>query len=126
MRNIKLKNKKIVITGGSGFIGSYLLTSLIDKNEVCIIDNEYRGSNISYVKKKYSKYFEKNLRLEKSDIRDKEKILEIFKEFQPEIVFHLAAIAGVKTVLNDPLHVIDVNLIGSYNISKIISKIYFE
>ena len=118
----KLKNKKIVITGGSGFIGSHLLSSLLDKNKVCVIDNEYRGSNLGYVKKKYSTHYKKNVQLEKCDIRDKEKILEIFKKFEPEIVFHLAAIAGVKATLNDPLQVINVNSIACYNLSEIISK----
>ena len=40
MSDFKLKNKNIVITGGSGFIGSYLLESLLANNKICVIDNE--------------------------------------------------------------------------------------
>jgi len=121
MSDFKLKNKNIVITGGSGFIGSYLLESLLANNKICVIDNEYRGSNISETKKKHSK-FVKNVIFEKSDVRDKNKILEVFKEFKPDIVFHLAGVAGVTTVMKNPLEVIDVNLTGSFNIAKILSK----
>lgn len=119
---MKLQNKRILITGGSGFIGSYLLNSFIEQNEVCIIDNEYRGSNLNFLNKKQVSYNKKNLKFKKFDIRDKQKLSKSFNEFKPEIVFHLAAIAGVKTVLHDPIQVINVNLIGSYNLAEIISK----
>jgi UDP-glucuronate decarboxylase len=123
MSNFSLKNKKILITGGSGFIGSYLLESFLEKNQVCVIDNEYRGSNISLTKKKFPKKFPKNVNFQNIDITNESELLQIFKKFKPEIVFHLAGIAGVSTVLNDPMRVIDVNLIGSYNLAKIIAKI---
>ena len=119
---MKLNNKRILITGGSGFVGSYLLENLIQKNQICIVDNEYRGSNFNYLKKKNSQLFQKNLSFERIDIVDKEKLSDVFSKFEPDIVFHLAGIAGVKTVLNDPLKVINVNLIGSYNLAEIVSK----
>lgn len=119
---MKLSNKRILITGGSGFIGSYLVDNLISKNKICIVDNEYRGSNFDYLEKKNSKLFNKNLNFERIDIVDKEKLSHVFSKFEPDIVFHLAGIAGVKTVLNDPLKVINVNLIGSYNLAEIASK----
>lgn len=122
MITLKLIDKRILITGGSGFVGSYLLEHLIPKNKICIVDNEYRGSNFNYLKKKNSKLFQKNLGFERIDIVDKEKLSDVFSKFEPDIVFHLAGIAGVKTVLNDPLKVINVNLIGSYNLAEIISK----
>lgn len=119
---MKLTNKRILITGGSGFVGSYLVENLISKNQICIVDNEYRGSNFDYIEKKSSKLFKKNLSFERIDIVDKEKLSSVFSTFEPEIIFHLAGIAGVKTVLNDPLKVINVNLIGSYNLAEISSK----
>jgi len=103
-------------------VGSYILDALVQKNEICVIDNEYRGSNLDFLNKKYTINNKKNVRLEKADIRDQKKIAKIIEKFQPEIVFHLAAIAGVKTVLEDPLQVINVNLIASYNMAEIIAK----
>jgi len=123
MSKITLKNIRIVLTGGSGFVGSYLLESLIKQNKICIIDNEYRGSNISYIKHTYPKYFKKNVKVSQTDIRNKNELEKILKKFDPEIIFHLAGIAGVKTVISKPLEVIDVNLIGSYNLAVIAPKI---
>lgn len=123
MRELTLKNKKIAITGGSGFVGSYLLESLMHDNQICVIDNEYRGSNIAYITKKHPDKFKKNVQIIKSDIRDKKKLEKILKRFKPEIVFHLAGIAGVSTVVKRPLEVIDVNLLGSYNLATIIPKV---
>ena len=123
MSKITLKNKRIVLTGGSGFVGSYLLESLIKNNKICIIDNEYRGSNISYIKKTYPKYFKKNVKVDQIDIRNKNELEKILRKFNPEIIFHLAGIAGVKTVISKPLQVIDVNLIGSYNLAIITPKL---
>jgi len=54
-----LNNKRILITGGSGFVGSHLVESLIKKNSLCIVDNEYRGSNLIYLKKKFVDEFKK-------------------------------------------------------------------
>lgn len=122
MKNFKLKNKKIILTGGTGFIGSYLVESLMHNNLLCIIDNEYRGSNISHIQNSHRNKFTKNVKFINSDIRNYEKLLETFKDFKPEMIFHLAGIAGVSTVLNNPLEVIDVNLIGSYNLAKVILK----
>jgi len=121
--NLKLHDKKIVITGGSGFIGCALFESLLKKNQICIIDNEYHGSNILNVQKKHRKYFEKNVQLIKSDIRRKDKLLEILRDFKPEIVFHLAGITGVRTVMKNPFKVIDVNLNGSYNLAQVLIKV---
>jgi len=121
MRQLELRNKNILITGGSGFIGSYLLELLIDKNQICVIDNEYRGSNIEHVKRTHPKHFKKNVQFINSDITEKNKLVRILKQFKPDLVFHLAGITGVITVLKDPMKVIDVNLIGSYNLAKAIS-----
>ena len=123
MSKITLKNNRIALTGGSGFVGSYLLESLIKHNKICIIDNEYRGSNISYIKKTYPKEFKKNVQVAQIDIRNKDKLEKILKKFDPQIIFHLAGIAGVNTVISKPLEVIDVNLIGSYNLAIITPKI---
>lgn len=117
-----VSNKRILITGGFGFIGSHLVESLIKNNSICIIDNEYRGSNYTYLKKQFSDDF-KNIEYDKIDITDQQKLKHAIKSFKPEIIFHLAGIAGVSTVIKNPMKVIDVNLIGSYNLAKSASDV---
>lgn len=118
-KHIRLKNKRILITGGSGFVGNHLLESLINNNQICIIDNEYRGSNLIHKKNLGSSA---GIDFHKCDIRDKNRLTKILSKFKPEIVFHLAGIAGVSTVYNHPMAVIDVNLLGSYNLGQAILK----
>lgn len=117
-----ISNKRILITGGFGFIGSHLVESLIKNNSICIIDNEYRGSNHTYLKKQLSDDF-KNIEYNKINITDQQKLKNAIKSFKPEIIFHLAGIAGVSTVIKNPMKVIDVNLIGSYNLAKSSSNV---
>ena len=117
-----LKDKRILITGGSGFIGSYILENLINSNDIACFDNSYRGSNIDYLKKKYGKKLEQKIKLIKGDIRDIDLLKKSIKEFKPEIVFHLASLAGVQTIIKNPLETIEVNLFGSYNLISAILK----
>lgn len=116
-----LQNKRILITGGSGFVGNHLLESLIDNNQICIIDNEYRGSNL--VHKNLTTNNQPRLNFYKCDIRNKKQLTKVLLKFKPEVVFHLAGIAGVTTVYNHPMAVIDVNLLGSYNLGQAILEV---
>lgn len=83
--------KKILITGGAGFIGSHLVDVLVKKgNKVIVYDNLD-----SYVHKgeKLPDYLNKEIEFIKADIRDKEKLAKVIKEC--EIIFHFAAATGV-------------------------------
>ena len=96
---------KVVVTGGAGFIGSHLVDRLIeDKHDVVVIDNLYAG-NRENVNKKSIFY--------PIDIRDEFALDNLFKEFKPEIVFHLAAIPRVQFSIKEPLLTNDVNINGT-------------
>ncbi len=69
---------KILITGGSGFLGQYLNAELARTNEILTIYNEHEGNC-------------KNFSSVKADITDFKKLDEIFEEFKPELVIHTAA-----------------------------------
>ena len=90
-----LKNKRIVITGGAGFIGSNLARSLFADNEIIIMDNLMTGryENISDINSQ--------IKFVRSDIND----LDILKrEFEfADYVLHLAAIASVPKSVQDPI-----------------------
>ena len=103
----KLKNKKVLVTGGAGFIGSYLVDDLVaQKNQVVVIDNLSSGKreNINPRAKFY-----------KVDIRSKE-ISKIFKKEKPEVVFHIAAYPIVEKALRNPIAAFDTNIMGTVNV----------
>lgn len=104
-----IHNKRILLTGGAGFIGTKLAERLIDHNQVVIYDNGHRNSL------KDSKFFtHPNLHMIYGDVLDAEGVRKAIQGCQ--IVIHLAAIAGVDTVLKMPVATMKVNIIGTYNL----------
>lgn len=106
-----VKNKRIFITGGAGFIGSKLVDTLYQENEILIYDN-YSRNAIQYTNLKDKK----NVFIEEGDILDYEHLQKVILDFKPQIVLHLAAIAGITTVTINPVYTMQVNMIGTYNV----------
>ncbi len=113
---MKLKNKRILLTGGAGFIGSTLTERLINENEILIYDNFSRDSI------KYKNIKSKNLRIVKDDVLNAEALKKECEDFKPEVVIHLAAIAGIDTVIINPVKTLDVNINGTLNLLKALEK----
>jgi UDP-glucuronate 4-epimerase len=117
-------SKKIIVTGGAGFIGSHLIDKLLAaSNDVMCIDNfdafynrEEKESNIK------SHYNYNHYRFVESDIRDGETINKLFSDFQPELIFHLAAKVGVRPSVLDPHTYESVNVTGTLNILEAARK----
>lgn len=108
---------KILITGGAGFIGSHLSKILIKRNhKVIALDNLSTGSlkNISSAKKN------ENFRLVVGDILDNKLVDSLVKEV--DLVYHLAAVVGVKHVMENPVDTIRVNTLGTENVLHSCSK----
>ncbi len=100
--------KRILVTGGAGFIGSNLVDSLIDKgHSVAVIDDLSTGLR-EYLNKK-TDFFE-------ADIRDRQKVAEIFERNNFDAVFHLAAQIDVRISVKDPALDNDINVLGGLNI----------
>ncbi|USN94562.1 MAG: NAD-dependent epimerase/dehydratase family protein [Candidatus Nomurabacteria bacterium] len=103
---MKNNNKKIVITGGAGFIGSNLAEKLVDLGyNVTIVDNLSQG-------KKERCPHHSNLIVE--DIKNYNKLLEIFKD--TDTVFHVAAIPRVPYSIEYPLETNEANITGTLNV----------
>ena len=108
------KNKKIIITGHTGFKGSWLslyLTNLGAKvygisNNVPTKPSHYKDINLS--NKIYKSIF--------ADIKNKKRLINIFNKIKPDLVFHLAAQAIVKKSFDDPSLTWQTNTIGTLNI----------
>jgi len=105
-------NKKCLVTGGAGFIGSNLVDKLIEKGfDVLIIDNLSAGSEKNINPK--AKFY-------KADICDFEKIKPLFKGM--DFVFHLAAIPRVPVSVQNPVETSKVNILGTINVFKAASE----
>jgi nucleoside-diphosphate-sugar epimerase len=100
--------KKILITGGAGFIGFNLVKALSEKYKITIVDNLSRGKKdnelIAVLKKK-------NVNLIKINLRKQLKIKNNF-----DYVYHLAATVGVNNVIKDPIYTFRNNLESLFNI----------
>jgi UDP-glucuronate 4-epimerase len=114
------KNYKscILVTGGAGFIGSHLCEYLIGSgHKVVCVDNfnsfydpGIKEQNLSAIKNNEA------FNLERADIRDKAGMAEIFKENNPDLVIHLAAMPGVRPSIKDPFLFYDVNVNGTLTV----------
>lgn len=113
------KNKKVLVTGHSGFKGSWLTQILINWNAKVSgisLPPETRPNLFSVLKiqDKIENYF--------IDIRDFKEIKKIIIKEKPEIVFHLAAQPIVRDSYNDPLKTYTTNVIGTANVLQAIKE----
>ena len=105
--------KRILVTGGAGFIGSHLSEELVKRgNSVVVLDNLFTGrkENLSALLKN------KNFRFVKGDVLNKKLVAKLVSEV--DIVYHLAAIVGVTVVVDNPLKNIEVNIEGLRNVAE--------
>lgn len=103
-----LENKKIFITGGAGFIANALIGKYVNTNQICVYDNFHRDTLSA---SGYQSH--KNIRIVKGDVLD----FELLKKSMQgsDVVIHAAAIAGIDTVIKDPVKTMRVNMLGTAN-----------
>lgn len=110
-RLMKISGKRIFLTGGAGFIGTALVNRLYQDNKILIYDNLRRNA---------LKYFFnlpkiKNIEFIEGDILNTGLLKAAIKIFKPDIILHLAAMAGVTDYYNQPVKTMEVNAIGTYS-----------
>jgi len=112
--------KKVIITGGLGFIGSNLIELLIKKKyHVINLDKVSYSSNFYNVK---DLQINKNYKFIKCDINNKTKIFSILKKEKPLALFNLAAESHVDRSIDSPYPFIKNNIVGVYNLLEAIKK----
>lgn len=108
---------KILLTGGAGFIGSSVTDALLDRGDaVTVLDNFNDFYDPAIKRKNAAGIAAKGAQIVEGDIRDAELVTKLFAEGDFDGVIHLAAMAGVRPSLLDPLHYEDVNMRGTMNI----------
>ena len=107
-----ISGSKVFITGGAGFIGTTIAARLANDNEIILFDNLH---NCAYANTALKNH--RRVRLVEGDVRDTS---AIHRALDPdtEYVIHAAGIAGVDTVISNPLRVLDVNVKGTFNVAE--------
>ena len=109
--------KKILVTGGAGYIGSHLVNLLSnDTKSIITVVDSFRESrnNVQNLS---------NVFYEEVDIRDKKALSAVFKKAEPEIVFHFAGLASVPDSMKNPFDYYDHNVIGGINLLECMREI---
>lgn len=102
---------RILITGATGFIGSHLLSSLLEQeHEVFALERYMTGRYVLGANRSVKTVF--------GDLRDHFSVRQVIREVQPEVVMHLAAISPVSYSYDHPNEVIETNFIGSVNLAE--------
>ena len=117
--NFPMQSKKIVITGHTGFKGSWLTLWLT-----------YLGANIVGISKDVPTYpsnfsanhLKKKINHHILDIRDKQKLEKIIKRYKPDYIFHLAAQSLVKRSYRKPMYTFETNSFGTLNLLEILKN----
>ena len=112
--------KKVIVTGGSGFIGSNLIRLLLKKKFFVINIDKFSYSANPYNVSEFRK--NKNYLLYKLDINQNAKILKILNKFKPIGIFNLAAETHVDRSIDKAKHFIKSNIVGVYNLLEAIRK----
>jgi UDP-glucose 4-epimerase len=101
--------KKVLITGGAGFIGSALSAHLTGQgHRVCVIDD------LSFGRRHLAGVTDE--RFHKVDIRDREGVLAVLQQEQPSIVLHLAAVHFIPYCNQHPIEATDINVMGTMSV----------
>jgi len=103
-----IQGKKILLTGGAGFIGTTLAGRLVDQNEIVVLDNYHRNAL------RHTRLSDHpNMKIIRGDVTDPDAAQAAADGC--EIIVHLAAIAGVDTVLRMPVDTMKVAILGTFN-----------
>ena len=105
--------KNIIVTGGSGFIGSNLVDFLIRKKFFVI-----NLDKLTYSSNRHKNFLRnsRNYKLIKIDIVNKNKIIKILKKYKPKAIFNLAAETHVDRSIDGPAKFINTNINGTFNL----------
>lgn len=106
-----LEDKRILVTGGGGSIGSELVRQLSVNNKVFVLDNN-ETATFEIMDELKDRWVNGRV----GDIRDEKTVTDVFSDFKPQIVFHAAAYKHVSPMEKYPVEAIETNILGTYNV----------
>lgn len=108
-----IKNKRILVTGGAGSIGSELVRQLAPHNKVFILDQNETGTFDLREELKLEGHW---VHSRTGDIRDKNTVKDVFEDFKPQYVFHAGALKHVTPCEEYPEEAVYTNILGTLNV----------
>ena len=106
------KNKKVLVTGGTGFVGSHLVSRLIELGAEVVTTNLLLEPKSYFAEQKLGE----KVAVANVDITDFDAIHDLITKTYPEYIFHLAAQALVDVAFYNPLRTLDSNIMGTVNV----------
>ena len=100
-----VQGKRVLVTGGAGFIGSHLVAALADHNEVVVLDDLSTGSR---------ERVPSDVEFVRGDVRDRETVRTVMDGV--DVVFHEAAVVSVSQSVEEPAKTHDINVTGTVNV----------
>lgn len=100
----------IIVTGGAGYIGSHTVQAIVEqRKEVIVIDNLSTGHQESILEAEFVK----------CDLKDKDKLSDIFEKYKPEAVIHFAASSLVGESMHSPEKYYSNNMMGTLSLLEV-------
>ncbi len=113
--------KRVLVTGGAGYIGSITLVQLLEGDyEVCVVDTLERGYQKAL--NRVRELTGKDFKFERFDVRNEKKLLKLFKDFRPSAVIHFASYKSVGEAEKEPDKYFDNNVGGMQTILTVMEK----
>lgn len=112
---------RVVVTGGAGFIGSELVRNLILTTDatVCVVDKLTYAGDLARLGAVLGS---ERLSVEKCDVNDRDRLIEVFAEVRPTAVFHLAAETHVDRSIGEPWDFVHSNVNGTYTMLEVCQR----
>jgi UDP-glucose 4-epimerase len=102
--------RRILVTGGNGFVGRPLVRRLARDHKVCVLDN-LRSGELRFADEELGTF-----ELEQADIRDPSSVASVIDRFAPDVIIHLAAIHFIPECEHDPELAVSTNVVGTVNL----------
>ena len=110
-------SRTYIVTGAAGFIGSHVCASLLDRGDAVVgIDNFDPFYDEAVKRANIASFDPAGFRLVEADIRDRRTVQETIEQVSPDVVFHIAALAGVRSSIADPARYTCVNVGGTVSL----------
>src|SRR3990167_5006798 len=118
-----MKNKRVLVTGGGGSIGSEIVRQLAPKNKIFILDsNETAAFDLREEMRLKGHWVHSRT----GDIRNTETVYDVFSDFKPQIVIHAAALKHVTPNDEYPEEAVYTNIVGTLNLIREAGRQNFE